>query len=476
MKKQRLPFGLYNALLCLLAGAIMVLVCLCVQSAEKRWYLKWDVSDDQLSVLSDYTQEQLSALTQDITLYQLLSPGTQNDVADLQTETLQKMAATCARVHVKTVDPVTQPQVLLSLAGESSGIPDGTVFARNEKGTRTIRIDADDCLFSQRIGEEIYTIYCGEAMLIGAISQVCTDDPAAVWFVTGHGEATDTDCARLTLQLQALGFDVHNGTLAVIRPEAGDVVMLLDPRSDLTETEVDALKGFVSSGVHLTIACGADTPLAAMPQFNTLCSLYGLRYTPGWAVEHTDESAFYVDRPELLSPVLADSNVMAELPGRLILPRACAIAAPEIRPGVTASRLLVTSSRTTLKADASADAYAVSSGDVSGQMTLAMMAENGDSHILLLASADMLRDESSLTGASVIDASENLAFITACLEHMTDRSLSPTLDAGVKQLPAQLISFDSAHHQQIVSILMLTLLPGLLLIIMAAVLIRRRRM
>ena len=49
MKKKQLPFGLYNALLCLMAAIIFVLGVMCVQAAEEKWYLKIDLSDDGVS-------------------------------------------------------------------------------------------------------------------------------------------------------------------------------------------------------------------------------------------------------------------------------------------------------------------------------------------------------------------------------------------------------------------------------------------
>lgn len=477
MKKQRIPFSVYNVLLCVLAAMVAVLLCLCVQEAEEKYYLKWDVSDDGISQLSDYTLSRLDSLRQSVRLILVHSPGAESSLRDLQLETLYKMASVCSFVQVEEIDPITQPQRLAALAGEATGISEGTVFVQNDEGTRIIRIDADSFLFSRRIEQEIYTIYCGEARLIGAIDQVCTEQPVAAWFLTGHGEVDESACASLVLQMRAMGMDVHSGTAGIIQPAAGDVILLIDPQSDLTQTEADCLKGFVDNGVHLLLACGADTPLDAMPELNQLCDLYGLGYRSGWVVENQAETERYVDRPELISPMLAGENsLMDELPGRLILPRACALAAPAVRPGVTVQNLLITSDRAILKQDILGDAYVVSTDDLSGCMTLAQLASSGDAQILLLSSADMMLDAAEVTGLSVMDASENLAFVTSCLASMTNRGDGATLDAGVKQIPAQLITFDSAKTQRQVSLILLTVVPGVILLCMAVVLLKRRRL
>ena len=88
----------------------------------------------------------------------------------------------------------------------------------------------------------------------------------------------------------------------------------------------------------------------------------------------------------------------------------------------------------------------------------------------------MLTDETSLDGVAVLDASENLAFVSGCVDAMMDRSVDVTLDAGVKRLPAQLITFDNQQQRQQVSLLFLIGIPVLILAIMTVVLLRRRRL
>ena len=107
---------------------------------------------------------------------------------------------------------------------------------------------------------------------------------------------------------------------------------------------------------------------------------------------------------------------------------------------------------------------------------LALLAQSGDIHILQLASAEMLMDDVQLTGTSVLDASENLAFLSACLEKITDQGSGATLNAGVKRLAAQLITFPSEQEKQAVSLVFLLALPCAILLAMSVVLLRRRRL
>lgn len=477
MNKKQFPFGLYNVLLCLMAGVIFVLAVLCVQATEERWYLKLDLSDDGVSRLSDYTLSRLDALEEDVTLHIVHTYGASDNLYDLQSETLMKMAAVCSRVTVETIDPAAQPHLLLSLAGDTAGVPDGTVFVRNEKGTRTVRIDAEEFIFARRIGTEEYTIYCGEAMLIGGIDRAVDEDPTAVWFISGHGEADESATAQLRLQLSAMGLEIRSGVLAMIQPRPGDVLALVAPVTDLTGAEAATLKNHLNSGVHLIAACGADTPIERLPNLTALMDLYGLGWRTGWAVENPQQTSHFVDEPALLSPILADDNgVLDALPGRLILPRSCALMTPALRPGTTAKVLLTTSDQGILKKDVNAASSAAEAGDESGRLPLAILAECGDSYILQLASTQMLLTGVEASGSHVLDASENLSFIAACLEYITDSGEGATLEAGVKQLPTQLITFPNQQIQQRVSLMLMLALPVTLTLVMVIVVLRRRRL
>lgn len=474
MKKKELPYGLYHLLTCLLAVVMAVLLVLLSQRAEEKWYLKLDVSPSGVTKLSDYTLSRLNALEEDVLLYPVYTSGYDSTVRDLLTETLSKMSAECAHVRVETIDPVTQPQRIAALSGDAGSAENGTVFVTNADGTRVIRLAPEDFLFSRTVLGEEYTIYCGEAQLIGAIGRACTDSPVGVYFLTGHGELTQEDCSLLMLQLRSNGFEVHSGEIARIAPAATDVLLLLAPQSDLTGEEAQTLAAFLDGGGRLLVACGADTPLSRLTQLQTVCALYGLSFQSGWVVESAAESDRYVDAPEYLSPIVSADY---EISGRVLLPRASALTTPALRPGVTVTTLLTTSDRAVLHPDASGNALDAQSGDVSGSFLLGAVAKKSNGMALcLLSSSEMLRNSATISGACVLDASDNLSLLTDLLSDMAALDQTASLDAGVKRLPAQRITFDNESSRQRVTILALTVIPGVLLLTMAIVLLRRRRL
>ncbi len=464
-------FPLYNLLLCLLAVIFCILLCLCFQAAEDRWYLKWDLSPDRLSALSDYTTEKLKSLDTEVSVYLVHTPGTHSSLLDLVQETLSRMRSINPNLKTAEVNPAGEPQRLLSLNG-STLVEEGTLFVRGSDGTRTVRILPSELLFSTRIGEEIYTIYTGEARVIGAVSHVSSPSAARAVFLSGHGETGEQDCTSLSLQLNAVGLRVITANLSNFTAEPNDVLLMIDPRTDLTEREQLMLADHLDRGGAFFLSFGSGTPVSGLSRLQAVCSLYGLGMEQGWLVENPLETQRYIDRVEWLNPRLeGDQSLADNLSGRLILPNAAALSSPLYRPGVTLERLLSTSGRAVLHRDSTGRADQSAEGDVTGGFLLGAYAGNSAGmRFLLLGSADMLRD------GEWLDASENLDLISSMLLRMTHQEVTYSLDAGVKRLPAHTIRFPNEQVRIRTSIFLLALLPCILLLTMAAVLIKRRRL
>lgn len=476
--KKTMPFALYRILACLLAACVFVLGVSVVTALEDRYYLKLDVSEGGVSELSAYTLEKLDALSDDVSVFTVWTPNNTSFLRDLQEELLKRMSSVCDKIRYRRVIPEQEPLLLASLNGSAEGIPDGTCFVSNPDGNRVVRLEADDFLFSRRIGEEQYTIFCGEARIIGAITAVCLETPVRAVFSAGHGEAGPEDCSRLALQLQAMGATVETGPFHMMELKTDDLLMIVDPQTDLTATETDALITFLDGGGKLLVAAGMETRPERLKNLCAVLELYGLGLRAGRVTEAPDMQAYYTEEPSLLSPMpQAMPGTGKKLSGRLILPRACALTVPAARPGVTHTTLLETSAMAVLHADIAGDGTDVKPGDETGKLKLAVLSENtADMRIFLLSSADALRDEPKTTARfDLQDASENLNFLAGVIRSMIHRDVTWSLDAGVRQLPDRLIVFENEQVRHTVEILLMTVLPGTVMAVMAVVLLRRRR-
>lgn len=476
--KKTIPFSLFRVLSVIMAVLLFVLIVMGAERLEQKYYLKLDVSSSRLSSLSPYTRERLSLLTEPVTVW-VVHSGEEGFLRDLQTETLQKMSSVCSRLSFRFVDPIREPQLLRRLnGGDISGIPDGTCFAENAEKNRITRLEAKDFLFSRRIGEEIYTVYCGEACLIGGIADVCLETPVRAVFSLGHGEAGTERCSRLALQLHAMGLTVSDGSLLTLDLSPRDLLLIVDPKIDLTRQEAEKLLAFLQAGGKLTVAAGADTPVQNLTRLNGILDLYGLGFCSGLAEENVSASEFYSERTDWLSPAAEPENgILKEGMARPILPRSAALRVPGSRPGVVHQVLLRTSSEAMLHENPTLPNGEGSAENTVGSLILACESENSaGTRIFLLSSAEAFMDET--TGdmpVSIQDISGNLPLISGVIRYMTDREVAYSLDAGVKQLPARLIVFENDAEKNTVSLLLCFFIPALVLLTMGGVLLARRR-
>lgn len=476
--KKTMPFAIYRILAALLAVCVFVLAISLISTLEDRYYLKLDVSDSGVSELSPYTTEKLEELSSDVSVYTVWSANNTSFLKDLQTELLKRMCSVCSRISFHQVIPEQEPLLLTTLNGNAENIPDGTCFVRDTNGTRIVRLEAEDFLFSRKIDEEQYTIFCGEARLIGAITAISLERPVHAVFSTGHGEADMTSCARLTLQLQAMGAMVGNGSIHMMDLTADDLLVIADPQADLTAEETDTLISFLEQGGKLIVAVGMNTRPDHLKNLCAVLDLYGLGIRAGRVTEMPESTGYYIQEPGMLSPVPEEEpELQIRLSGRLILPGACALATPAHRPGVTHRTLLETSTSAVLHSNTGSDTAGVVPGDETGEMKLAILSETtADARILTLSSAIMLRDDMETdVGFDLQDASENLNFLAGVIRYMIHRDVTWTLDAGVRQLPDRLIVFENEQTRHTAGILLLTVIPGIILTVMAVVLIRRRK-
>ena len=476
--KRSIPFSLFRVLFVILAVLLFAIAVMGAERLEKKYYLKLDVSRNRLSSLSPYTRERLSLLTEPVTVWAVYS-GKEDFLRDLQTETLQKMSSVCPQLSFRFVDPIRELQLLRRLnGGDISGVPDGTCFAENAQKHRITRLEAKDFLFSRRIGEEIYTVYCGEACLIGGIADVCLNTPVRAVFSMGHGEAGTERCSRLALQLHTMGLTVSDGSLFTAELTNRDLLLIVDPKTDLTQSETEKLLAFLQEGGKLAVAAGADTPVENLTHLSGVLDLYGLGFCAGLAEEKASASAYYSERTDWLSPAAEPENgILKEMTSRPILPRSAALKVPGSRPGVVHRVLLRTSSDAVLHGDPSLPGGESSEEDTFGSFILACESENSlGTRIFLLSSAEAFMDES--TGdmpVSIQDISGNLHLISGVIRYMTDREVDYSLDAGVKQLPARLIVFENDAEKNTVSLLLCFFMPALVLLVMGGVLLSRRR-
>ena len=454
----------------LLTLALLLALNFGLEKLDDAAYLRLDLSPDSVASLSERTLAELAALDTEATFTAARRTGAQTELGAMLDELLEKYAAESPLVRVRVLDPDLRPYEFTALNESGAVIADDTVFVT--LNGRTMRVNADQFLYARTLDGETYRLFCGDARFAGILAALRSGETRRAVFLTGHGETEASACQTAALSLSAAGLEVCSLPIAQADLTSNDMALLLAPQVDLTISEAKTLATFVDGGGALLLACDASADFARLKNFATLLDLYGLGYESGTVVESVGESERYIDTPDTLCPIATDASICETLDQRLIFPNACAIAAPSFRAEVTTEALLTTSA-TAYRKLAGGDLYTFEPGDASGRQTLALSA-TASGRIVLLSSVRALLDDGQVSGANLLDASDNLDFFTACAGWLTGGdAIEGSTD--LKVLPNNAIVFDDESQRETLTVWSVAALPTLVALVGVAVLLVRRR-
>ncbi|MBQ9263942.1 MAG: Gldg family protein [Clostridia bacterium] len=333
------------------AAVVLVLVLgALADGIEDRYALKADFSFNGAATRSAVTDAVLSALNKDVHIYAVV-PADGGDATLLSL--LEKYGAASAHVtwsrESLVRNPVLQNQ-FTDAAGDRTVTDDCLIVHCPATGRSRVLNENDYYVYSYNTDtgtfNEAYFTY--EKSLTEAILYVSQDELPAIQLLSGHGELTETDTAALEATLVSANYAVKRVNLA-----AGDAMdpdsplMILSPRYDISQEELDQLLSFAQAGGDFFIATQYADP-ANLENFNALLRSYGIEIYPGLVIaKESDTASYYADSPVFLMPYMqetdATSSLIAAGKDILLLAGARAFKLPNALPeGVMLSPVLMT--------------------------------------------------------------------------------------------------------------------------------------
>jgi len=235
-----------------------------------RHHVRWDLTAAQRFTLSERTEAELDALSQDVTVYLFMSEGQANfeETRDL----LRRYEAASPRLTVEHVDPDRDParfEVLASRFGVGAADTGMGVEADTAAvvvaGDQRWSIRADD-LVSFDVGsldaaDGPKLDVKAEQAFTGAIVQVTSGRPTRVCLSRGHGEWTadgppEASIAAFADQLRRENVELEDVTLRDVDavPADCDALFVLGPERPFGDVEAERLDAFLQSGRGVLLA------------------------------------------------------------------------------------------------------------------------------------------------------------------------------------------------------------------------------
>ena len=440
----------------LAAAAVVIAIAVAdnlVVGALPADWTKTDLTSTGLYSLSSQTQQMVSALEDEVTVYWIVQSDTEDNTIG---ELLERYQDLSKNLKVERKDPVVYPNFAQQYT--TSTLYNNSLIVTCGDRSRYISyydIYVTDYSSYYTTGTAS-TQFDGESQLTSAIDYVTNEDLPVVYTLTGHGESQ----LPSTLSDGAAEENVLLSELSLLTqesvPEDADALIIYAPQSDISADEKDMLLTYLQSGGKLLLV--TDYTETAMPNLAEVMAYYGTSLADGIVMEgdsshHMRGSSYYllpdIGSHDITSP-LADGGYY------VLMPVAQGISVSnELREGLTVTQLLTTTSASYAKADAyNLTTYDKEEGDLEGPFALGVAiseeVEGGTTGIVWLTTSYMFNDDVDM----LVSGANTDLFLNA-LDWMCQRESSISIRA--KDLSTEYLTVPSSDVSTWSLILVVTL-------------------
>ena len=458
--------GSYSLGISVVVLAIAVVFNLVVGKLPAQ-YRNVDLSQTKLSTIGDTTKELVSALDQDVTIYQIVESGKENETIQ---KLLERYAGLSSHVKVETMDPVLHPNFVSEYTEDD--LADNSLIVVGEKRNKVIPY-AD--MFESTVNYQTYqyetTGFDGEGQVTSAISYVTTDSLPIMYTITGHEEGDMTEDMKSTIEKENIEMKDLNLLTEESVPDDADCVMLFSPQNDLSEEEADKLITYMENGGKAVIITSYLNK--EMPNLQKVLNNYGIGTMEGVVLE-ADGQHYISGNPTYLVPNIGSSDALGDLSkanSYVLMPVAQAVEKLEDkRDSVTIESLLTTSDSAYVKTNVNGT-LEKEDGDAEGPFDVGVAVtesvDNGETKLIYLTSANLFSQQ-----VDAMVSGNNVKLLANSVSWMCDQEQSVSIPSKSTQISYLTVTAASARMWGMVTI---GLLPVLCLVLGGGIWFKRRK-
>ena len=458
--------GSYSLGISVVVLAIAVVFNLVVEKLPAQ-YRNVDLSQTKLSTIGDTTKELVSALDQDVTIYQIVESGKENETIQ---KLLERYAGLSSHVKVETMDPVLHPNFVSEYTEDD--LEDNSLIVVGEKRNKVIPY-AD--MFESTVNYQTYqyetTGFDGEGQVTSAISYVTTDSLPIMYTITGHEEGDMTEDMKSAIEKENIEMKDLNLLTEESVPDDADCVMLFSPQNDLSEEEADKLITYMENGGKAVIITSYLNK--EMPNLQKVLNNYGIGTMEGVVLE-ADGQHYISGNPTYLVPNIGSSDALGDLSkanSYVLMPVAQAVEKLEDkRDTVTIESLLTTSDSAYVKTNVNGT-LEKEDGDEEGPFDVGVAVtesvDNGETKLIYLTSANLFSQQ-----VDAMVSGNNVKLLANSVSWMCDQEQSVSIPSKSTQISYLTVTAASARMWGMVTI---GLLPVLCLVLGGGIWFKRRK-
>ena len=458
------------------AAAVMVLAIVVAAnffvSALPSSMTKFDTTSNQLFTISEQTENIVSALDTELTIYWVVQDGAEDTTVGTLLDRYKDLSD---KIKVVKKDPDVYPTFIQQYTD--------TIYNNSlivECGERSRYVSYEEIYvydYSMYYYTGSYDVsFDGESALTSAIDYVVSQDLPKVYTLTGHGEATMATTFSSAVEKE----NIQTGELSLLTleavPEDADCILIYAPQSDISAEELTMLQDYLGNGGSLVLI--TDPPQeGSLENLEALMAAYGVTASEGIVVEGS-QSNYAWGTPYYLLPDFGSHDItdpLSEGGYYVMLPVAQGLKVSEELPeNVTVTELLTTSDSAFSKvAGYGLTTYERESGDIAGPFALAVavnqVLDDGIESNIVWVSSGAILDES--TNSQVSGGNQDL-FLNI-LNYLCEPEGS-SISIHAKSLSTEYLTMDSGTSAAL-SLLVVGVIPVCYLAVGIIVWVRRKR-
>lgn len=370
-KSKKFKYGGYATVMTLIVIAALIIVNLVADLVPVRI----DLTSNKMYSLSEQTEDVLTNLEEDITIYFIGEPGSANVMIE---EIVQRYARLSNHISTDYLDPVRDPITAQKYTKDGGQLSYGNLLVEQGEVFRIIS-QYDMYNFSQsQSGETRVESLAVEQRLTSAILFVSGAEMPVAYMLEGHGEASLNYDTKKQMELE--NFDIQTLNLLGMDevPEDADLLIINGPQRDLSDEELTVLDNYFSNNGKAIFMI--DLLIQELPNFQTLFQTYGIQLSNSLVVEG-EQGKYIGGNPLYVLPELSNHEIVSPIKSNsipLIIPGAQAIEVLDSRRNtLTIEPLLTTSDKAFGRSATSSEtSLEKQEGDLSGPFSLAVAIED----------------------------------------------------------------------------------------------------
>lgn len=469
ISKRHIKNGSYSFAATGIVIAAVIVVNMIVGEIPSQ-YTQLDVSEEKLYTITDDTKDLLKNLEKEVTLYQVVQSGREDDTIE---KLLERYEDASSKITVEKKDPVVNPAFVSSYTSDQ--LTNNSIIV--VCGDKNKVVDYND-MYETSIDYNTLsyntTGFDGEGQLTSAISYVTSDNLPILYVVEGHGEtALDSGMEdafkKDNIDIQSLNL-LTEGQV----PEDADCIMINSPSSDISTDERDYIIDYLENGGKALIF--SDYTDQEMPNFDQVLESYGIKRAEGIVLEG-DSQHFIAQTPYYLVPNIVSNDITGDMASSgyyVLAPVAQGIQTMEdIRDTLTIESLLTTSDSAYSKVNVDSGTLEKESEDLDGPFDIGVavsedLGDGSQTQMVYFSTSSILLDQMNQTVSG-----GNSKLILQTLSWMCkDTGSSISIPSKSYQLSYLTITTADSSFWSIVTT---AVLPVLFLIIGFVVWLKRRK-